>query len=41
MKSNETINQDLETRMREIDIKLEENAVKQEQYIMVYDNNDE
>ena len=41
MKSNETINQDLETRMREIDIKLEENAVKQEQYIMGYDNIDE
>lgn len=41
MKSNETINQDLETRMREIDIKLEENAAKQEQYIMGYDNIDE
>ena len=41
MKSNENINQDLETRMREIDIKLEENAVKQEQYIMGYDNIDE
>lgn len=41
MKSNETINQDLETRMREIDIKLEENAVKQEQHIMGYDNIDE
>ena len=37
MKSNETINQDLENRLYEIDIKLQENTAKQELYVMGYD----